>query len=425
MRIWDFGYKIVYVPSATVYHKFSASMQDEKNKAMKIYFITRNRFRLIIRNFPYLKFHEFALKLLMAEIATILHYLKHKIWWRAGIELKALLDVVLFLPQDFAFKFENVVVKRRKCKFWHFINKERSFSPIFELPEKYGKIGEKYPTKILMGISDRNIGTGWYPLRDEKGLKYRWFCKRAVVYLSRSKKENILQIQMASPYNHLGMNRIKIYLDGKKIGETDVSFGWDVYHFEIPEEEKAINKLEILAEKVYDSDITHEISDFSCKVAEISFVNENDTYFLGKKLMNYTNLCSYIRMGKQEIGLGQGWHEYEKEGDMRWSSGCAEFFLKRGNAGEYILVLEVNSLLHEEEQSLRLSIEGHTIEKKLFCGWKKYYIPLSPLIKENQNLEIIHSLLELNRLVPKEMTPGDHRKLGMMVREIRLEGVNK
>ena len=130
-------------------------------------------------------------------------------------------------------------------------------------------------------------------------------------------------------------------------------------------------------------------------------------------------------MGKQEIGLGQGWHEYEQVADMRWSKGCAEFFLKCGNADEYNLVLEINSLLHEEEQSLRLSIEGHTIEKKLFCGWRKYYIPLSPKIKENQNLETIHILLELNRVVPKEMTPGDHRKLGMMVREIRLEGVNK
>ena len=52
LRVWMYGYKVLYVPTAIMYHKESGTYGTRSSfQPIKVYFITRNRLRNITKNF--------------------------------------------------------------------------------------------------------------------------------------------------------------------------------------------------------------------------------------------------------------------------------------------------------------------------------------------------------------------------------------
>lgn len=90
LRIWDAGYKILYYPSALVYHRVSPQQQIVGGR--RAYFDLRNALALIILRYPW------RLVLLMAPLRVAAACLRAAKRGQLSQALRALLDVARQLP---------------------------------------------------------------------------------------------------------------------------------------------------------------------------------------------------------------------------------------------------------------------------------------------------------------------------------------
>jgi len=71
LRIWRAGYEIWTVPAAVVRHKFSATMGTGPWARRKYYLNTRNRFWLLLRNYPSLQLAKIAPRVVWGECRAL------------------------------------------------------------------------------------------------------------------------------------------------------------------------------------------------------------------------------------------------------------------------------------------------------------------------------------------------------------------
>ena len=135
LRLWNAGYEILYVPTAVVYHHYSATMGIGANLWRKQYLNARNRFRLIMRQFPLSKFPSIKLNLLKCEVKALGRPIKDREYWKTWAEILAMLAAVVYIPDAIAERCKQIVSGRWRCRFWHMIDRERGFFEGFVLPE--------------------------------------------------------------------------------------------------------------------------------------------------------------------------------------------------------------------------------------------------------------------------------------------------
>ena len=134
LRVWNAGYQILTCPEAEIRHKFSSTMGEGRRAHRKYYLNTRNRMRLIQRNFPSSRLGGMLLHYAAGECRAIGRAALDGAFWRIWAHKRSWLDALAYLPAA------RAECRRRKeggldeCRFWELIRTDVTFYPGIELP---------------------------------------------------------------------------------------------------------------------------------------------------------------------------------------------------------------------------------------------------------------------------------------------------
>lgn len=158
MRIWSFGYTILTCPKAVIRHKFSASMGQDKYVKRKYYLNTRNRFKVIFRNFPLVYSPFIFFWVFIGEIRAVGRSFLDGQYWRAGMHAKAWLLAIMQMPGILRYRLYMYKSGAKPKRFWPLILKKRMFCPVVQLPNEGWYSPRVYTCKTSDGsTSDMKI----------------------------------------------------------------------------------------------------------------------------------------------------------------------------------------------------------------------------------------------------------------------------
>ena len=156
LRIWDAGYEVRSCPEARVRHKFSATFGHGPRARWKYYLNTRNRFRVVIRNFPFWTWFIVKPAIVVGECRAVGRALLDGEPWRVWAHLRAWLSGAAYLPKGLGAALCRRRAGLRRGRFWPLVLKKRLFCPGVAIPER-----------------------GWYAPRTVRGLEVRPMSSRA------------------------------------------------------------------------------------------------------------------------------------------------------------------------------------------------------------------------------------------------------
>lgn len=196
LRIYNAGHAIETCPSAVVRHKFSATMGEGPRARRKYYLNTRNRYLLIMRNFPWFPF--FVAAALLGDLRAIGRSLVEGEAWRVGAHVRAWAAALAHLPKALASRCTGPSRFGRPCRFWRFIRWDRMYCPPVLLPEH-----------------------GWYPPVEHQGRLYHPMAPRA----ERQAPPGHLRVFLANCYPACGTVTVRVEQNGRPLAELDGSRG--------------------------------------------------------------------------------------------------------------------------------------------------------------------------------------------------------
>ncbi len=196
LRIWNAGYSIWTCPEAVVRHKFSATLGQGARARRKYYLNTRNRFRIILRNYPARHALSIALAVVVAESRAIGRALLDGEAWRAFCHVRAWLAGVLCFPRAVAERVRRWRAGFAGCRFWHLVRREPLFCRGFCLPE-----------------------AGWYPTRMVQGKPFRPISARADLDFPGGR----LRVRHANCYPRLGATEVRVQVAGSPVATLSTS----------------------------------------------------------------------------------------------------------------------------------------------------------------------------------------------------------
>ncbi|MGI6460594.1 MAG: glycosyltransferase family 2 protein [Candidatus Hydrogenedentales bacterium] len=157
LRIWNAGFEIWNCPEAVIRHKFSATMGAGKRLRQKYYLNTRNRMRLLLRNFPLSKLFLAKPKLLLGEAKSVGRGILDGDYWKLWAHAKAWGASLAYYPEAWRARRRHGT----SARFWPQIRQDVLFFPGVELPENGW-----YAERVVNGDSLRPISqTAWMQLR--------------------------------------------------------------------------------------------------------------------------------------------------------------------------------------------------------------------------------------------------------------------
>ncbi|MCC6798253.1 MAG: glycosyltransferase family 2 protein [Candidatus Hydrogenedentes bacterium] len=136
LRIWDVGYECWSCPGATVRHKFSATMGEGARARRKYYLNTRNRLRLILRNFPARELAGVFLHYAVSEIRSIGRAVLNGEIWKVGAHVRSWFAATTYISA--ALQQRSTMKSRGHAigSFWQFVRRDRYFFAGIELPAR-------------------------------------------------------------------------------------------------------------------------------------------------------------------------------------------------------------------------------------------------------------------------------------------------
>lgn len=152
LRIWNAGYQIRSCPSSVLRHKFSATMGEGKQARRKYYLNTRNRARIILRNYPVSKAARILPAYIIAECRALGRAALDNAWWRVWAHLRSGISALAYGPAALR---ERMGRRRRgisRCRFWPLVRKDLHFFPGTEFPED-----GLYPPRVIHNTEVRPI----------------------------------------------------------------------------------------------------------------------------------------------------------------------------------------------------------------------------------------------------------------------------
>lgn len=229
LRVWNAGFEIWTCPEAVVRHKFSATMGTGKRQQTKYYLNTRNRLRLVVRNFPVAQWPGSAAWGVVGEAKALGRAALDGEWWRLGAHARAWCAAAACAPGDIAHRWAMRQKGLGACRFRHLLRTDTLFFPGVPLPEQ-----------------------GWYAPVEVGGTTYQPMSSTA----RRDVQGGRLRLAYVNCYPRLGCLDVDVSLDGKPIaslvapesGETVISVEGGV--------------LEFRANTLFDADETGEKADF-------------------------------------------------------------------------------------------------------------------------------------------------------------------
>jgi hypothetical protein len=129
MRIWNAGYRILTCPIAVIRHKFSATMGEGRQARRKYYLNTRNRARIILRNFPrnHLALAIFDYKI--GEARAVGRALLNGEWWKLFAHARSWFEAVAYIPAALRERARRRKAGINECRFWRLVVRRPQFFP--------------------------------------------------------------------------------------------------------------------------------------------------------------------------------------------------------------------------------------------------------------------------------------------------------
>ena len=190
MRIWDAGYEVRTCPEAVVRHKFSATFGGASVSRVKYYWNTRNRMRVILRNFPLSKAGRVLPALIEGEGRALGRALLDRAYGQFWAHLSAWASALLYVPQDLAERRRRRKQDMNKARFWPMVRRRPLFFEGVELPQN-----------------------GWYAPREINGMILRPMARRATYKTGAAR----LRLNHANPFPHLGATDIHVMAGDQRI----------------------------------------------------------------------------------------------------------------------------------------------------------------------------------------------------------------
>ena len=184
LRLWDAGYEVWSCPAATVRHKFSATMGEGANLRRKYYRNTRNRLRLILRNFPASCIAQVVPAYLRAEVKAVGRAVLDGEPWRVWSHVRSWFAGLAYVPKAMAARREARKRGLHIGSFWSMVRKDCLYFHGVELPVD-----------------------GWYRPREVQGQAFRPMA-RIATYENRA---GALRVTHANCYPQLGDTNVDVY----------------------------------------------------------------------------------------------------------------------------------------------------------------------------------------------------------------------
>jgi len=192
LRIWGAGYKIHTCPGASVRHKFSATMGEGKRARRKYYLNTRNRFRIVMLNFPLVPLLWVIPLYKLGEIRAVARAVLDGEPWRAWAHVKSWGAAVAYGPRALAERWRRRAFEPRR--FWSLVRRDRMFFKGVDFPE-----------------------SGWYAEREIEGRKVRPISDRAECPVEGGR----LRVCLTNCYPHLGCASVEVSQDGTVLARLE------------------------------------------------------------------------------------------------------------------------------------------------------------------------------------------------------------
>jgi len=230
LRIWDAGFVVWTCPEAEVRHKFSATLGEGARARHKYFLNTRNRFWLMLRNFPAGKLARVVPVLMLGEMRAIGRALLDRQAWQAFAHVRAWFAAAGYLRRAWAARRKAARDGLSRGRFWPMILSRPLFCPGLLLPKD-----------------------GWYPPREIAGRKLQPISRRARAHVEAGR----LRVIHANCYPSLGPTAIMVSLDGAPLCQLS-TLDADETEIEIP----TPGWLEFTANTIYPAEETGELTDF-------------------------------------------------------------------------------------------------------------------------------------------------------------------
>lgn len=287
VRIRGLGYRLVYVPEAIVYHKFSASFGHESPR--KLALCTVNKWRFLFSHLPFWKIISIFPRQIKRDAREALRLLRLGESRNTEVLLKAFWQFAKMLPGLVLYRLKN----RWRKQHYDFL---KMCAPTNQVPhffaprqdyELLAEKSEQVPSRIIMGYSDDYLGEGWFPAESgyyTEGV--RWMSKRASVFLKASggaKRNHFFQAHVRCPNAFLSASAqagarpfptLTIYVEGERIDEFPVGTDWRTIQFPLWDGLPEVVRVEFDAEPLFTAEQTGDLRDVTMQFDEISLLEE-------------------------------------------------------------------------------------------------------------------------------------------------------
>jgi len=146
MRLWNAGYTLLTCPEAVIYHKFSATMGEGAQARRKYHLNTRNRARIILRNFPSEKWGVALFDFIIGETRATGRAILDREVWKVLVHVRTWFEALVYIPAA----LEERAARRRagilECKFWDLIVRRPQFFPGAEFLNRRAVQSAKSPS---------------------------------------------------------------------------------------------------------------------------------------------------------------------------------------------------------------------------------------------------------------------------------------
>ncbi len=231
MRIWNAGFEIWNLPEAEVRHKFGATMGHGARARRKYYLNTRNRFWLVLRNYPLGELPSILPAVFIGECKSVGRATLDGELWRLFAHVKAWVSALSKVPGAVWARCSG---KTATCRFWDLLHKKRLF---FE--------GTRFPDQ------------GWYGEETVNGKTIRPL-SAAATYEVKSGKIRIISV---NPFPGLGRTDIRVCQTGGELHRLETA------DFDRVELDVQPGNLELRAEKIFKAEDTGEQVDIGGWIA--------------------------------------------------------------------------------------------------------------------------------------------------------------
>ncbi len=229
LRLWNAGYRVETCPEAIVHHYFSATMGKGKAVRRKYYLNTRNRFWLVLRNFPANELPRILKSTVLAECKALGRAVIEGELWKVWAHVKSWVAALVYIPQAWSFRRSQKYVTSDKDRWWRLIRKDVLFFGGYELPEN-----------------------GFYRCR-----KLHGFCVTPIAnYATLDVGKERLKLIVVNCYPDCGPTNIEIRLNSQFIRQSKTTKD------DVIELETTPGELTFLARKIFSAEETGELVDF-------------------------------------------------------------------------------------------------------------------------------------------------------------------